>query len=157
MRSMNELMKDIGTFSSMELQDHAGLARTCSNRTVRRFLIRNGFGFYQCRRKGQLTPEDLDKRLKFCKKCKQLPNDFWETGISFYLDGTRFVHKTNPYKSVRTTRIRMWWKRGQGIKREYTAKGKKEVTGGRVARFTVAIAHGKGVIKCHHYNGNINA
>ena len=21
----------------------------------------------------------------------------------------------------------------------------------------VAIAHGKGVIKCHHYNGNINA
>ena len=104
---MNELMKDIGTFSSMELQDHAGLARTCSNRTVRRFLIRNGFGFYQCRRKGQLTPEDLDKRLKFCKKCKQLPNDFWETGILFYLDGTGFVHKTNPCKSVRAARTRI--------------------------------------------------
>ena len=31
MRSMNKLMKDIGTFSSVELQDHAGLAQTCSN------------------------------------------------------------------------------------------------------------------------------
>ena len=67
MRSMNKLMKLIETFSSMELQDHAGLARTCSNRTVIQFLNRNDFGFYQCRRKGQLTPEELDKRLKFCK------------------------------------------------------------------------------------------
>ena len=65
MRSMNKFMKDIGTFSSVELQDHTGLARTCSNRTVRRFLIRNDFGFYQCRKKEQLTPENLDKRLKF--------------------------------------------------------------------------------------------
>ena len=38
-----------------------------------------------------------------------------------------------------------------------TAKGKKEGTGGRVARFMVTVVHGKGVIKCHHYNGNINA
>ena len=51
----------------------------------------------------------------------------------------------------------MWRKKGEGLKKEYTAKGKKEGTGGRVARFVVAIAHGKGVIKCHHYNGNINA
>ena len=91
------------------------------------------------------------------QKIKQLPNDIWETGISFYLDGTGFVHKTNPCKNVRTTHTRMWRKRGEGLKREYTAKGMKEGTGGRVARFMVAIAHGKGVIKCHHYNGNINA
>ena len=69
-------MKDIGTSSSVELQDHAGLACTCSNRTVRGFPNRKDCGYYQCRRKGQLTPEDLDKRLKFCKKFKQLPNDF---------------------------------------------------------------------------------
>ena len=46
--------------------------------------------------------------------------------------------------------------KGEGLKREYTAKGKKEGTSGRVARFMVAIAHGKEVIKCNHYNGNIN-
>ena len=40
MRSMNKFMKDIGAFSLVELQDHAGLARTCSNGTVRRFLNR---------------------------------------------------------------------------------------------------------------------
>ena len=45
----------------------------------------------------------------------------------------------------------------EGLKREYTAKGKKKGMGGRVTRFMLAIAHGKGVIKCHHYNGNINA
>ena len=32
-------MKDIGTFSSMELQDYAALARICSNRTVDTSLI----------------------------------------------------------------------------------------------------------------------
>ena len=50
--------------------------------------------------------EDLNKslkRLKFWNKCKQLPNDFWETGISFDLDGTRFVYKTSPCKCARTT------------------------------------------------------
>ena len=125
-RSMNKLMKDIGTFSSVELQDHAGLARTFSNSTVRRFLIRNDFGFCQCRRKGQLIPEDLDKRLKFCKKCKQLPNDFCETGTSFYLDGTGFVHKTNPCKSVRTTRTRMWRKGGKDLKGSTLPRGRKK-------------------------------
>ena len=116
MRSTNKLMKDIGTFSSVELQDHVGLTQTCSNRSVRRFIARNDFGFYQCRRKEQLTPEDLDKRLKFCKKYKQLPNDFWETGISLYLNGTGFVHKANPCKDVQTTHTRMWRKRGKDLK-----------------------------------------
>ena len=157
MRSMKTLMKDIGTFSSVDLQKHAGLAGTCSNRTVRRFLNKQNYGYYQCRRKGQLTPEDLTKRLAFCKKCKQLLKDFWENGISFYLDGTGFAHKTNQCKSARTHRTRMWRKKGEGLKREYTAKGKKEGTEGRVARFMVAIAHNKGVIKCFHYDGNINA
>ena len=77
------------------------LAQTCSNCTVRRFLNRNDFGFYHRRRKGQLTPEDL---------YKQLPNDFWETEISFYLD------KTNPCKSAQTIRTRIWRKKEKGLK-----------------------------------------
>ena len=60
MRCMDQLMETYGTFSSKELQDSAGLAGTCSNRTIRRFLKINGYGYYQCRRKGQLTVEDLD-------------------------------------------------------------------------------------------------
>ena len=37
MRSMNELMKDIGTFSTVKLQNHAGLTRT---RTYAVFFFR---------------------------------------------------------------------------------------------------------------------
>ena len=51
----------------------------------------------------------------------------------------------------------MWWKRGEGLKSEYSAKRKKEGFGGKVARFMVAIAHWKKVIKSHHCNGNNNA
>ena len=69
-RSMKDLMKNVGTFSSHELQDDAGV-RTVSNRTVRRFLKRNSYGFYQCRRKGQITVEDLERRVAFCRKCKE--------------------------------------------------------------------------------------
>ena len=46
-------------------------------------------------------------------------------------------------------------KRRERLKRQYTAKGKKEGSGGRVARFMLAIANGKGAVKFHHYNSNI--
>ena len=36
------------------------------------------------------------------------------------------------------------------------AKGKKEGTGGSVAKFMVAISHGKGVIGCEQYYGNVS-
>ena len=39
MRSINELMKDIGTFSTVKLQNHAGLTRT---RTYAVFFSVNG-------------------------------------------------------------------------------------------------------------------
>lgn len=155
-RSMKKLMDSVGTFHSTELQEDAGLVATCSNRTVRRHLKRKGYGFYQCRKKGQMSPEDLKERVKFCKKCKTLPTNFWTEGISFYLDGTGWAHKTDPCKSARTKRTRMWRLKGHGLKREYVGKGKKEGTAGKMARFMVAIAHGKGVIYCHQYHGKID-
>lgn len=100
--------------------------------------------------------EDLKKRLIFARRCKKLPNNFWTEGISFYLDGTGWVHKTNPCSHASTYRTRTWRKRGEGLKRECCAKGKKEGTGGRMAKFMVAIAHGRGVIKCHQYEGNVS-
>ena len=155
LRGVKKLTKEVGTFSSFHVQTEAGLEHV-SNKTIRRCMKQNGLGYYQCRKKGQLTDEDLKKRVSFAKKCKQLPKNFWKEGISFYLDGASWAHKTDPYKAARTQRTRMWRKKAEGLKKEYTAKGKKEGTGGRVARFIVAIAYGKGVIKCVQYDQHIN-
>ena len=107
MRSTTKFIKDVGTFLLVELKDHAGLARRCSNRTIRRFLNINDYGFYHCRKKGQLTLEDLEKRPKFCQKCKQLSNHFWESGIQFYFLGNEFAQKTNQCKIAQATCIPM--------------------------------------------------
>ena len=48
----------------------------------------------------------------------------------------------------------MWRKKGKILKGGHF-QNKKESTGGRVALFMVTITHGKKVIKCCHYNGNI--
>ena len=127
-----------------------------SNRTVRRCLNKQGYGFMQCRKKGLLYPDDSSKRVKFARKCKRLSQAFWKKGVSFYLDGAGWAHKTNPASNARTQRTRTWRRRGKGLKLNCTAKGRKERTGGEVAKFVVAIAHGKDVIKCQQYEGNIN-
>lgn len=154
-RSIKSLTEVVGTFTSVDVQRQAALNKI-SNRTVRRCMNKNKFYYLQCRRKGLLTKEDTVERVKFAKRCKKLPPNFWTEGISFYLDGTSWVHKNNPCKQARTHRTRMWRKKGDGLKREYTAKGKKEGTGGRVAKYFVAIAHGKGVVKCIRYDDQLN-
>ena len=35
-------------------------------------------------------------------------------------------------------------------------KGKKEGSGGRVAKFMVGVSHSKGVVKCYQYEGRTN-
>ena len=109
---------------------------------------------------GTVSKVDEEKRLKFAQKSDKLPPTFWSEGISFYLDGTGWVHKTNPSQYARTLRTRTWKKRGESLHRECTSKGKKEGVGGKMAKFMVAIAHNKGVIKCYHYdsiNGEVFA
>ena len=44
------------------------------------YLKETGYGYKQCRRKGILLKEDLDRSLKFAKKCKRLPPTFWIEG-----------------------------------------------------------------------------
>ena len=51
----------------------------------------------------------------------------------------------------------MWKKKSEALDRSRTVKGKKEGSGGKVAKFMVAISFGKGVIKCERYIGNVNA
>ena len=142
-------------FTSKMLRELAGVTHL-SPRTVRRVLNEEGFKFKQCRKKGLLLKEDLDKRLKFAKRCKKLPDNFWKEGVSFYLDGVSFVHKTNPDKHARTSRTRMWMRKGDGLKRHCTAKGKKEGVSGRYARFMCAISYGHGFIECFHYTGSLD-
>ena len=67
------------------------------------------------------------------------------------------MHKNDPCNYARTLHTRTWKKKGESLKRQCKAKGKKEGVGGKMARFMVAIAYDKGIVKSHHYNGPVNA
>ena len=153
--SLQKLREDIGDLFSTDVQRDCNVTKV-SNRTVRRSLAKKGYKFSQCRKKGQLTKEDCTKRLHFARRCKKIPEKLWTEGISFYLDGTGWVHKTNPSMNTRTSRTRTWKKKGESLSRHCTAKGKKEGVGGKMAKFIVAISHGKGVIACEQYTGHMD-
>ena len=53
LRNLEHLTEKIGTFTSADLLRETGL-KGISTRTIRRFLNKNNYGYYQCRRKGQL-------------------------------------------------------------------------------------------------------
>lgn len=143
-----------GNLHSTDIQNDAGMNHV-SNMTVRRVLAAKGYKCTQCRRKGQLSKEDLKIRLRFARRCRKLPEDTWTKGISFYLDGTGWVHKANPSNSAKTARTRTWKKQGESLSVDCLAKGKKEGVNGKQAKFMVAIAYGKGVIGCHQYEGKM--
>ena len=70
--SLLKLRTTEGNFHSTDVQKDAGLEGEVSNRTVRRCLRTQGYRFTQCRKKGQLTTQDLKLRLAFARKCKKL-------------------------------------------------------------------------------------
>ena len=146
-----------GVFNSVHLQRLCGL-QGVSNRSVRRALNRKGYGYRQCRKKGQLTWDDCKKRLKFAQNIlkNNLSETFWTEGVAFYIDGVSFVHKTNPCAHAKSARTRSWRRADEGLTIHCTAKAKKEGTGGSVAKFMVSVAHGKGVIGVHQYFGPMN-
>ena len=94
--------------------------------------------------------------FNFCSKCQKLPTKFWVEKISFYLDGTGWIHTTKPMEKFRSDRTRTWKKKGENLKKHCTDKGKNDSVGTRVVWFMVAMAHNKGVIKYHQYFGPIN-
>jgi transposase len=75
-----------GVFTSVHIQEQSGTQHV-SNRSVRRHLSRQGYGYRQCRKKGQLTDKDLENRLKYAKDIKKrnLGVNFWTNGIGFYV------------------------------------------------------------------------
>jgi hypothetical protein len=109
----------------------------------------------QSRKKGRLTESDLKKRLKYCRDIKkqQLGQRFWNSGISFYLDGVGFEFKTIPHDQARAPKAREWRQPFQGLDIHCVAKGKKE--GKTYVNFMVAISHGKGVVMRKQYFGQM--
>ena len=80
------------------------------------------------------------------EECKQITPRMYGHSIAFYLDGVSFVYKT--MDQARALKGRVWRKKSEGLTQGCLAKGRKVGTGGKVARSTVAISHGKGVLVC---------
>ena len=151
-RSVLELRKSDGSFTSKRLASYAGLEKSVSNRTVRRCLNKNGYKYRQSRKKGLLTSQDRENRVKFCRRVKNLKStDFWKKYISMYIDGVGFEFKTKPLDQARAPSSREWRLKSEGLK--VTMKGKKEGT--RNATFMVGMSYRKGVIVCSQYFGSI--
>jgi transposase len=151
-RELRKLRRSEGTFSVARLMTATGISQAnVTIRTVCNVLHRNGYGFYQARKKGLLSDKDLKHRVKFANKMIRRPESFWCRDIAFYLDGVSFVYKTNPLDQGRAPRSRIYRKRSEGLSQDCTSKGRKEGTGGKYAKLVVAISYGKGVIICEPY------
>jgi len=155
-RSVTSLREEVGSFTSKRIQLDSGVKHVTS-RTIRNHLNEEGYWYLQSRKKGLLHAKDLKSRVKFCKmiRKRKLGDDFWRSGISFYLDGKGFQYKRNPYDQARAPGAREWRKRGEGLNFNCTAKGSKE--GVINVNFMIAISYGKGVVLCEQYDGTITA
>lgn len=150
-RVLKKLRETDGSLTSKKLQVEAGLTHL-SNRTVRAILNKHGYKYLQSRRKGLLSNDDLKRRLQFARlMLKSYPEEVWTTQICFYLDGSSFVHKTNPSDQARAPAAKVWRRKNEGLKKGCTSKGKKVGSGGKVAHFMVCICYGKGVYFSEQY------
>ena len=114
LRELRKLRATVGAFSPSRLRTAAGISPEVSIWTIRRALKRHGYSYLHSRKKGLLTRRDLERRYQFaCKIKRLLPAKFWESGVSFYIDATSFVHKTNPFDQARATKTKAWIKRGE--------------------------------------------
>ena len=87
-----------------------------SNRTVQRFLHREGFQYLQVRKKGVSLEGDLLKRKQFAKKMKKDYNQHvWQNSISFFLDRVSFIHKYNALHQARAPKGHIWRKQREGL------------------------------------------
>ena len=97
-------------------------------------------------------------RFKFARKIlRKSSADFWEEGVEFCLEGTRFAHKRNFFTKPEAPRPINWKNSGQRFGSGFTGKCSHEGTGGNVTYFMAAIAYGKGGIAVKQYHERINA
>lgn len=152
-RTMKRMRATNCNFTVMTLVREAGIdPMKAHRRTFTRYLNNWGYHFLQSRKKGLLSDKDKELRLRHARTMKrvlQVYPDFYTDHIAFYLDGVSFVHKFNPMSEAAKPKARVWRKKGEGL--TVTAKGSKELAGGRRLHLMVAVAHGKGVILCEPY------
>lgn len=111
-------------------------------------MNRSGFKYLQARKKGLLSPRDFKTRVEFAKYAeKELGEEFWTHGVSFYADAVSFGHKYNPFDTALSCRSMVWRKPGEGLR--ITTKGSKVGAGTpRVFKIMVGIAYDVGVVMC---------
>ena len=146
-----------GCFTVNDLRKAAAVPEEVNDITVRRVLHREGYRHRVSAHKGVLTEKDLKLRLKFAKNMKKTwSRGVWWEAICFYLDGTGFTYKRNPCEYARNCNTKTWRKDNERLAMNCTARGKKEGSGGRVAKFMVAIAYNKGVTMCVEYEEHLS-
>ena len=154
MNTMKKLRNDTASFTAKKIHDESNLKHV-STKTIHRVLHKNGFKYLHARKKGLVSAQDKMKRLQFARNAKAtLATDFWKNGLAFYFDGVNFAHKGNPYAEAQSTATMAWRKPSEGL--NMTGKGKKEGSGGKVAKFFVGMAYNKGTVLCKRYEWRLN-
>lgn len=146
-RTIRKLRTKNVNFTIKQLAEASGISHLASRRTISRYLNEQGYKFLQTRKKGLLTAKDRRLRLQYARRMKRKVKEspeFWTKDVAFYLDGVSFVYKTNPLSKATEPKARVWRRKSEGL--TVTAKGSKDLAGGKRLHVLVAISFKKGVI-----------
>ena len=154
LRVLKYYRREYVNFSVKDLMVECGFdSQRVHQRTVSRYLNRNGFYMRQARKKGLLNDKDKRLRLSYAREMTRVLRDhpdYYTNHVAFYLDAVSFVHKNDPRKAAIQPKSRVWRKKGEGL--AITAKGSKTLAGGRRLHVLAAIAWGKGIILSKVYD-----
>ena len=110
-RQVYRLRETERNFFAGKVKVEACIDNNVSDRTVRRLLNHNELYYLQCSKKGFLSV-----RLQFARKMmKSFNKDVWEKEICFYLDGTSFIHKRNPFDQAKCPKSKVWRRKSEGL------------------------------------------
>ena len=155
LRALVQLRAEGAAFTAGRILEQTNLhLEGVNKRDICRCLRRNNYRYLQSRKKGLLSAKDKKLRVTWAKQNVGKPLSYWRKEVSFYLDGVGFSHKKNPAGEARAVTSMTWRRPDEGL--QITTKGRKEGSGGKVAKFFVAVAYGKGVVMCHHHEWTIN-
>ena len=120
LRTLSNLRHEEGNFTSIRLMARAGISpKHVNNRTIRRFLQREGYYFLQARKKGLLSEKDLKESVKFTKNIrKHYSKDVWKDNAAFYLACVSFWYKRNPADQASAPQGRIWRNKCEGLMRK---------------------------------------
>ena len=96
----------MGNLSEKRVMVRVGIPPSVSTAKVRSVMRKAGLKWNHAQKKGVQTKSGLNLRLKFAQTVRQkLPKGFSTESVRFYLDGTSFTHKMNPFDQARASRV----------------------------------------------------